>query len=96
MKVGDKVYCIKTRTGVIDTLNTEGVTYEILKINIQNQYKQVSISCDITKYHIMVHYMYKSDEPSKFYMFDEYFMSPKETRKRKLKKINNAKSNQIL
>lgn len=83
MKKGDVVICIKSRSGVTSTLLTKGKKYYIKDIDDYN----VSTSCDESIYHISCHFIFKGDTRNS-YIFSEYFMTIKEDRLNKLKKIN--------
>lgn len=84
MKKGDKIYCIKTRPGINYNLNTINNYYEIIKIynNI------ISVSCDKNKYHISCQYSLANDLDY-MYLFNDYFLTIRDIRKEKIKKINN-------
>lgn len=85
MKVGDKVYCIKSR----DNLNLENRIYTILKID--HNINEIIISIEKNKYYICSHYMYHAItdfDYSEHYVFDEFFITLKEQRKLKLEKLN--------
>jgi hypothetical protein len=87
MKVGDEVYCIKSR----NNLNLKNNTYHILKID--NNKNDILISVEHNQIHINCHYLYHNTSTlskKNFYCFEEYFISESELRKLKLKKLNES------
>ena len=80
MKVGDKVYCIKTLKHYNLTFFNKGKVYIIAQV----RYGNIRISDDVSgssEFNLL--------EPNKDeYKFHEYFITQKEYRKQKLKKIN--------
>jgi len=86
MKVGDKYICKKNRfyadTFECGYINIIGLEYSITEIlgNI------ISVTCEKNLYYIDSHYTILGDSVSR-YIFDDYFLSEKEIRKIKLKKL---------
>lgn len=85
MKIGDKVYCIKTNISRIQIiagteLNVKGHIYTIDGI----EHTAIKTSCELP-YSICVYTLTESD-----YMFNKYFITLKQLRKEKLKKINDS------
>ena len=83
MKVGDKIYCIKTVIGKndlisLENINTEGKFYVIDKVSIDN----VLVTCDY-ELSVCEYRLYGTNS----YFYD-YFVTEKEYRKLKLEKIN--------
>ena len=83
MKEGDVIICIKKRDAITTTLITKGKKYHIRDIDDYN----VTTSCDKNIYHISCHFILKGD-PMNSYIFSEYFITMKEHRLNKLRKIN--------
>lgn len=88
MKIGDKVYCIRTR------LNTDRKIYNNLTILTNGNYYTIieigdvfiKVSSDIEH-----NFIYRQKNSEIFYSFNDYFLTEKETRKQKLNKIYDAK-----
>ena len=83
MKVGDNIICKKTR----GYFNLKNNTYKIL--NIKNDVNLIAVSVEKNNYHFCCYYSSIFNE--KCFVFDEYFISLKEYRKLKLKKINESR-----
>lgn len=81
MKIGDKVLCIKNRFSVVYNKNIfeKNNYYTITKI--------YSYSVDIDEYTFST----TETNGSKFWIYSEYFITDKERRKQKLKKLNETR-----
>jgi hypothetical protein len=90
MKEGDKVYCKKNN----DVTNSENKTYIVLSISpnlIQVTVNKGCRSCDVEDSEIFARSYFINIPFERYSKFDEYFMSEKEIRTLKLKKLNENK-----
>jgi len=86
MKIGDKVYCTKSRYNEDDLVNESGKNYKILKIVANNN---IFLSSNLNENNTL--FYYRKDKDNYHYFFYDYFLDSKEYRKRKLEKLNEYK-----
>lgn len=95
MKIGEKVYCIKTRDLSYDgvVLNKSGKIYEVISNNVYTSSDNaITISNDINE----DSYYYTTVNDGRHYYLYEYFITVKEQRRLKIKKLNDNKTSDIL
>lgn len=86
MKVGDKLYCINDRKYIGSPINISGKIYEILAINSYKNTTTITMSNEIGDQS----FYYSLKNNTEHYYIYNYFMTIKEMRKLKLKKINES------
>jgi len=92
MKSGEKYYCIKDRFHDFDDsssqiINKRGKLYEIKMFN--SNIDSNTVWLDNEQHKGGIFYLLKEDINGHHYIFDDYFITLKESRVLKLNKINN-------
>lgn len=83
MIVGDKILCIESR----EELNLKNNIYTILSISSDiHDIHDIEVSIEKSIYYVSAHYSNMNSLDN--YVFDDYFITLKDIRKLKLKKLN--------